>query len=274
MKKLLFLFVLCTVTNFTLSAQTIISQNEFSQKMEDLIKVYVSPNQKDTAQMRISIFVTNEVDSTDIFHDFINNYNNQYSGFLFGKPFLAYDSSYPKKIANDSIKLRKLVIKQLRKQKQFYSYFEEMTAFYLHGKNIDIENFKYGIKPQVSKSEFIRTASQFCYVWRIKEDGSLQAKICGGINPFKFENATKNPMLESFAFLAVLNILENKDYDLYNRFFKELVPNMEKESENNEDTLKEIRNKVYSTMQNDEIFSVLLIQEYKSYEKYLPFVVN
>lgn len=115
-----------------------------------------------------------------------------------------------------------IFIATLRNDSLFNTAFLPIVGNYLTTKGVKkIQGYRFPPKAKIKMQEAMRCCSQFFYASRIKENGKIEWKICGGANGMN-ETGTKvnrNWALESFCFWAVTETMgtENAIMDYFSK---------------------------------------------------------
>lgn len=211
-------------------------------------------------------------DSSSVYYDLVRGNNNQYLLYLTRKPFLEIDlQSYL--VQGDTLPGTRREIFAAAMEQPWYDLYKQCVLFYLRGKGV-ANSEELPDQMELTYAEFITIASKFFYITDYNEHSGLEGKACGAINPYQQEGLIINPIVEAFAFQALVNIL-SEDVSLLTTFFEERIPALNRELKTRQlprDQLIEYaREKIYHQFENDAGFKADLLHQYGLYSDLLPF---
>lgn len=272
MKKVL--LILITLSFLSCEDKNQISKSEFENDLQEIFNLLLYTNNK--GDKKLAYFFGSNVDSTSIYTNLVHGFNNQYLIYLTRKPFV--DINLDNLIVEqDTISGTKQKVYNSAVTQQWFDFYKTTVAYYLKGKGITIQDYELPDPVLISQKELMEIVSKFFYVYNYEDSSGLQAKLCGGINPYTQEGLIVNPLVEAFAFQALVNIL-NEDISLVSEFYDGFVPELnlkvQEMDQENQDIVDFAKNYTYQNYERDTLLREKIISQYKLLQDGLAFKVS
>jgi len=130
-------------------------------------------------------------------------------------------------------------------------------------------------KDTVLFDEIIDVAVKFFSIKEINEKGRYVGKVCVGINQIEATMDPRKPLLEAFAFSAIMYDLKNLSPNLMDEFEKEVrqLYNL-KLGVDQEERLLRAQGAIFMAMKNNGRLGGILAAHYAEHQAHLPFVIR
>lgn len=246
----------------------LISMSTFAQSdcnIEDAYQSIFSIEKQQYKEREYFHTTVNTIDTSSCFADLVNNYS-MYLDYLLTN---FSDLSYREELMaiEDTNKLQREFVRSLQKDSVFNGEMHNLTK-----RITDKTNF---IPDTVSMDEMLNIAVKYFALIDIQEDDAYVGKVCIGINGLDETEEERKPQMEAFAFTAIMNNFQSKEYNMYDEFVKgirELYKiNLGTDTD---DRLLRAQGAMYMFMRQNDKLKTLLLQEYKNNQKYLPFILK
>lgn len=272
MKKTLFLLLI--IIMFGCRNDNQISEQKFEKDLYNLFDIVVIKNTQGTKSIFYNFGMN--IDSASVYYDLVKGFNNQYPLYLTRKPFI--DVNLNNFLTEqDTISGTKRKIYEIGKSQQWFKFYQTLVAYYLKGKGITIEKYELPKLILITQEELMEIVSKFFYVYGFNGDSGLEAKLCGGINPFNREELIINPIIEAFAFQALVNLMV-ENTSLLNSFYNEYIPQLNKKIQKSNyeksDAVEFAKNYTYHYYEKDSILQQRVISQYIKLREQLPFKIT
>lgn len=210
------------------------------------------------------------LDSTDVFAD-LTQKNHLYLDYLLHN-YTNFDRDKLKNVQNDSIKLLNTFRNLLKRDSTFNEQMLVLSYWYLKSKGIGVEGYN-AQKIKITKRELMDIASKFFFATEIAPDSSVHWKVCVGMNYYAYDTLTrKNPQIEAFCFMTVMENYYNPKYPFRERF-KENASEIESNLKSHpfKERLAIARKSMFDDMTQSEELEKALIETYRGKSEQLPF---
>ena len=169
-------------------------------------------------------------------------------------------------LADDSVKLQKHFIKDLKANAEFNGLMQTFAARY----------FDPAIAPKDSlkMDKVLNIAVKFFNIHKITPEGNYAIKVCVGISGIKTTEAVRNPQLEAFCFAAIFKHYQSSQFDLKAAFTK-AAKELYKVNMGIDEKERQLRAQgaMYFLMRENPVLREVLLYEYGLKAGYLPFVI-
>jgi len=259
---------------FNCKSSTQISQLQFENDLFTLFDIVLVENENPDKNTLYYFFGSN-LDSTNIYYELVDGYNNQYLLYLTRRPFLDIDlQSYL--IDGDTILGTKHDIYSKAMNQPWFEMYRTCLAYYLQSKGITIQDYELAEPVIVKGDELIKIASRFFYIYTYDEEKGFGGKVCGGINPYMREGLVINPLVEAHAFESLVQLVV-QDKSIHNYFSSVLIPELnERFSELNgshDQLIQLAKEYTYDYYESDSDFREKMISQYHNKKSSLPFKI-
>ncbi len=251
-----------------------ISNQEFENDLQNLFNIVMYDNSQGTKSLAYNYGMG--IDSTSIYYDLVHGFNNQYLLFLTRKPFIELNlKSFI--VEQDTLEGTKQKIFEEGRKQPWFNLYKTSVAYYLKGKGVSVQNYEPQPPVSATQEELMEVVSKFFYVYDYDEDKGLQAKLCGGINPYFKEDLVINPVMEAFAFQALVNLL-GEDTSLVTSFYQGFISEMNEKvktmNDEKEGIVQFAKNNAYQHYKNDAGLREKIIAQYQELKNRLPFEIS
>jgi len=170
----------------------------------------------------------------------------------------------------DTLKLKRLYVKQYLRDRNLVKYFDETLAPIY---NQEIEKNK-----NYSEDELMEVASKFFYCDKVKADTSVQAHVCVGLNGVAEANWERDyTLLEAFCYEAIFCDFDLDNSQVYSSFSSKKA---EASKHHKDDVLsldqylKDVRVELFKRMKSDTILKSSLLNHYERNISNLSFEIT
>ncbi len=167
----------------------------------------------------------------------------------------------------DTLKIKKLYLKEYSRDKKLATYFEETMAPILH------PNRK--VKRTYTEDELMEVASKFFYCDKVEPDTSIQAHVCIGLNGVKEADWEKDyTLLEAFCYEGIFTAFDDENSGIWDSFvskkrksgelFRTNITSLDK-------YLEDVKLDLFREMKQDEVLKKELLNYYELNKTNLAF---
>lgn len=258
MKKKLFL------TAITIS---IITTQAIGQNNCDLVNHYenfISIKKSSNDGKDYLVKAVNRTEVKSCYSDFVNN-NIMFIDYLLTN--FSSNANYENLILlTDSTTLKKAYFTDLKNDSVFNSVMGELVSKTV---NKDVP------KDTVTMDALLNIAVKYFSILRITNDGNYVGKVCVGLNDIKKTESQRNPFVEAFSFVSILNHYQSEEFNMNEEFIKAIkeLYKVNLGIDKNEKLLR-AQGAIFLLMRNNENLKRMLQAEYEKHKNYLPFILT
>jgi len=193
------------------------------------------------------------------------NTNQQYLNYLLAN-FSRLDQSMLKQVTTSKDR-QSLFVRTLQQDIGFGKVMERFAIRALPNTTQSLDT--------IHTNNLMNIAVKYFNIRKINAQGQYALKVCGGLNGIRATEAKRNPQLEAFCFSTILKNFANPKSGLR----AEVVKNAKQLYTLNlgidpKDRLLRAQGALFMLMRNSSILKKILLQEYKTKQATLPFVIK